>query len=83
MVGLANDDPSIGEYERFLVGSKTTARKELVLVHYDQTVKPGITREWLKVFNPLTALTVESYMGSSTSSRGNEIPLYAHKSRSR
>jgi hypothetical protein len=32
-----------------LVGSKTTARKELVLVHPDQTVKPGTTREWLKV----------------------------------
>jgi len=46
---LANDDPSIGEYERFLVGSKTTARKELVLVHHDQSVKPGTTREWLKV----------------------------------
>ena len=49
IVGLADDDPSIGEYERFLVGSKTTARKELVLIHPDQTVKPGTTREWLKV----------------------------------
>lgn len=48
-MGLADDDPSIGEYERFLLGSKTTARKELVLVHPDQTVKPGTTREWLKV----------------------------------
>ena len=51
LVGLANDDPSIGEYERFLVGSKTTARKELVLVHPDQSVKSGTTREWLKVRN--------------------------------
>jgi lysophospholipid hydrolase len=49
LVGLANDDPSIGEYERFLVGSKTTARKELVLIHPDQSVKSGTTREWLKV----------------------------------
>jgi lysophospholipid hydrolase len=49
LVGLADDDPSVGEYERFLVGSKTTARKELVLVHPDQSVKPGTTREWLKV----------------------------------
>jgi len=49
LVGLANDDPAIGEYERFLLQSKTTARKELVLVHPDQSVKPCITREWLKV----------------------------------
>ena len=49
LVGLANDDPSIGEYERFLVGSKTTARKELVILHPDQSVKSGTTREWLKV----------------------------------
>jgi len=33
LVGLAEGSPSIGEYERFLLGMKTTARKELVLLH--------------------------------------------------
>ena len=43
------DDPSIGEYERLLFSMKTTARKELVLLHPDRYVVPGSTREWLKV----------------------------------
>ncbi|KAF7347414.1 Lysophospholipase NTE1 [Mycena venus] len=42
------DDPSIGEYERLLLSMKTTARKELILLHPDRTVVPGSTREWLK-----------------------------------
>jgi lysophospholipid hydrolase len=28
---------------------KTTARKELILLHPDRNVLPGSTREWLKV----------------------------------
>ncbi|KAF7302953.1 Lysophospholipase NTE1 [Mycena kentingensis (nom. inval.)] len=48
VVGMG-DDPSIGEYERLLLSLKTTARKELVLLHPDRTVVPGSTREWLKV----------------------------------
>lgn len=48
VVGMG-DDPAIGEYERFLMSMKTTARKELVLLHPDRSVTPGITREWLKV----------------------------------
>lgn len=48
VVGLG-DDPSIGEYERLLLSMKTTARKELVLLHPTRTVPPGSTREWLKV----------------------------------
>jgi lysophospholipid hydrolase len=48
VVGMG-DDPSIGEYERLLLSMKTTARKELVLLHPDRTVVPGSTREWLKV----------------------------------
>jgi len=43
------DDPSLGEYERLLLSMKTTARKELVLLHPDRSVVPGSTREWLKV----------------------------------
>ncbi|KZT38510.1 patatin-domain-containing protein [Sistotremastrum suecicum HHB10207 ss-3] len=47
VVGMG-DDPSIGEYERLLLSAKTTARKELVLLHPDRSVVPGSTREWLK-----------------------------------
>lgn len=49
MVVGAGDDPSIGEYERLLMSVKTTARKELVLLHSERNVMPGSTREWLKV----------------------------------
>jgi len=48
VVGLG-DDPSVGEYERLLLSMKTTARKELVLLHTDRSIPPGSTREWLKV----------------------------------
>ncbi|KAG8994279.1 phosphatidylcholine and lysophosphatidylcholine phospholipase [Tulasnella sp. JGI-2019a] len=48
VVGMAND-PTIGEYERLLLTTKTTARKELVLLHPDRNVMEGSTREWLKI----------------------------------
>ncbi|KAG8894238.1 phosphatidylcholine and lysophosphatidylcholine phospholipase, partial [Tulasnella sp. 403] len=48
VVGMG-EDPSIGEYERLLQTTKTTARKELVLLHADRGVISGLTREWLKV----------------------------------
>ncbi|KAH9932010.1 patatin-domain-containing protein [Epithele typhae] len=48
VVGMG-DDPSIGEFERLLLSLKTTARKELVLLHPDRSVVPGSTREWLKL----------------------------------
>lgn len=48
LIGLAESSPAIGEYERFLVGMKTTARKELVLLHPDRFCPPGLTRQWLK-----------------------------------
>src|SRR5205814_1629318 len=41
-------DASIGEYESFLIGTKTTARKELVLLHAERNCTPGSTRNWLK-----------------------------------
>lgn len=64
LVGMG-DDPSIGEYERLLLSTKTTARKELVLLHPERTVVPGSTREWLKVgflypFYPATSLFIRS-----------------------
>jgi len=48
VVGMG-EDPAVGEYERMLLSMKTTARKELVLLHSDRNVTPGTTREWLKV----------------------------------
>lgn len=74
VVGMG-DDPAIGEYERLLLSMKTTARKELILLHPDRSVLPGSTREWLKVHsNFLLKLfilipTAEPTMGSSTHSR--------------
>ncbi|CAJ0768627.1 20593_t:CDS:2, partial [Entrophospora sp. SA101] len=46
--GLGDSEPSIGEYERILIGAKTTARKELVLLHSERNCSPGTTRQWLK-----------------------------------
>ncbi len=43
------DDPALGEYEKFLLASKTTARRELVLLHPERSVASGSTRRWLKV----------------------------------
>jgi lysophospholipid hydrolase len=76
VVGLG-DDPSIGEYERLLLSMKTTARKELVLLHPNRTVLPGSTREWLKVRRTctessrayMTYVNKESSMGTSTHPR--------------
>jgi predicted acylesterase/phospholipase RssA/CRP-like cAMP-binding protein len=48
LVGLAESSPSIGEYERFLLGMKTTARKDLVLLHVDRYSQPGLSRKWLR-----------------------------------
>jgi predicted acylesterase/phospholipase RssA/CRP-like cAMP-binding protein len=48
LIGLAEGSPNVGEYERFLLGMKTTARKELVLLHAERYSPPGQTRKWLK-----------------------------------
>ncbi|KAK7714450.1 phosphatidylcholine and lysophosphatidylcholine phospholipase [Botryosphaeria dothidea] len=48
LVGLAEGSPAIGEYERFLLTTKTTARKELVLLHSERYCPPGLTRKWLR-----------------------------------
>ncbi|KAK4991112.1 phosphatidylcholine and lysophosphatidylcholine phospholipase [Elasticomyces elasticus] len=48
LVGLAEGNPGIGEYERFLLTTKTTARKELVLLHAERYCPAGLTRRWLR-----------------------------------
>ncbi|KAG0166082.1 phosphatidylcholine and lysophosphatidylcholine phospholipase [Apophysomyces sp. BC1034] len=48
LVGLGDGDPSVGEYERFLINMKTTARKELVLLHRERSCASGTTQNWLK-----------------------------------
>lgn len=48
LVGLADDSPEIGEYERFMLGMKSTARKILVLLHQERFARGGLTRKWLK-----------------------------------
>jgi lysophospholipid hydrolase len=47
VVGVAEDSPSIGAYERVLLTAKTTARKELVLLHPERWCPAGLTRKWL------------------------------------
>ncbi|KAK5698086.1 phosphatidylcholine and lysophosphatidylcholine phospholipase [Elasticomyces elasticus] len=48
LVGLAEGSPDVGEYERFLLTTKTTARKELILLHPERYCPPGTTRGWLR-----------------------------------
>lgn len=48
LVGSAEGSSTVGEYERFLLGMKTTARKDLVLLHMDRFLQPGLTRKWLR-----------------------------------
>lgn len=51
LVGEADEDSSVGECERILINVKTTARKELVLLHSERRCASGVTRSWLKVVN--------------------------------
>ncbi|KAJ2751620.1 phosphatidylcholine and lysophosphatidylcholine phospholipase, partial [Coemansia nantahalensis] len=48
LVGLGGGDPQVGSYERLLLALKTTARKELVLLHKTRTCARGVTAEWLR-----------------------------------
>ncbi|KAI8361347.1 hypothetical protein B0O80DRAFT_380547 [Mortierella sp. GBAus27b] len=48
LVGHGDEDPAIGDYERLVVSMKTTARKELVLLHPNRHCAPGSTAAWLK-----------------------------------
>lgn len=48
LVGLAEGSSAMGEYERILLSMKSTARKDLVLLHMEKFSKPGITSKWLR-----------------------------------
>ncbi|KAJ2358170.1 phosphatidylcholine and lysophosphatidylcholine phospholipase, partial [Coemansia sp. RSA 2618] len=48
LVAVGASDPRVGEFERLLLALKTTARKELVLLHEGRSCATGLTREWLK-----------------------------------
>ena len=48
LVGVAEGSPDIGEYERFMLGMKSTARKILVLLHTERFSRSGLTRAWLR-----------------------------------
>lgn len=48
LIADATASSDVGEYERLLVKTKTTARTELVLLHPERYVKPGLTNKWLK-----------------------------------
>ncbi|KXN72706.1 patatin-domain-containing protein [Conidiobolus coronatus NRRL 28638] len=48
LVGMADDIPSIGDFEKLIVGKRTTARKELVLLHTKRNFASGLTQKWLK-----------------------------------
>ncbi|KAF2673353.1 patatin-like serine hydrolase [Microthyrium microscopicum] len=48
VVGVADDSPALGEYERIVLTAKTTARKELVLLHAERLCPPGLTSKWLR-----------------------------------
>ncbi|KAJ3110431.1 phosphatidylcholine and lysophosphatidylcholine phospholipase [Physocladia obscura] len=48
LVGLGDEDPAIGEYERLVLSLGTTARKELILLHNERQCVPGSTAAWLK-----------------------------------
>lgn len=48
LLGLAESSPAMGEYERVLLSMKSTARKDLVLLHLERFSKPGVTSRWLQ-----------------------------------
>lgn len=49
LVAIADSDEALSDYDRLLTnGMKTTARKELVLLHSSRSVTPGSTSKWLK-----------------------------------
>lgn len=43
----AHGNTDIGDYESLLVDSNTTARTELILLHPETFVEPGLTHKWL------------------------------------
>ncbi|WFC97520.1 hypothetical protein MYAM1_000234 [Malassezia yamatoensis] len=89
LVGFG-DDPRVGEFERLLLSIKTTARKELVLLHPERSVVPGTTREWLKprpwvsahhhIEMPGLKRPTATSTASTTTSSGDPRPVKALRS---
>lgn len=49
LVAEADGNSCIGEYKRALIDVKTTARKELILLHPERSCASGVTKSWLQV----------------------------------
>ncbi|XP_028312892.1 patatin-like phospholipase domain-containing protein 7 isoform X2 [Gouania willdenowi] len=49
MVGLGEQEPTVGELERMLEGSAVRAQKQLVLLHKEDGPPPRGTAEWLNM----------------------------------
>ncbi|XP_053180826.1 patatin-like phospholipase domain-containing protein 7 [Scomber japonicus] len=49
IVGLAEQEPAVGELERMLEGSSVRAQKQLVLLHREDGPPPKGTAEWLNM----------------------------------
>ena len=47
LLGDATSNCQIAEYEKLLLRSKTSARTELILLHGERYVEPGLTQKWL------------------------------------
>lgn len=47
LLGDATSSCQIGEYENLLLTSKTSARTELILLHGERYMEPGLTQKWL------------------------------------
>ncbi|ORY65468.1 lysophospholipase NTE1 [Pseudomassariella vexata] len=77
LVGLAEGSPEIGEYERFMLGQKSTARKILVLLHADRYSHPGLTRAWLKNRSWINGGHLHMQMAFRT----NAVPVHAPSSK--
>ncbi|KAF8131666.1 hypothetical protein EV363DRAFT_1296435 [Boletus edulis] len=71
VVGMG-DDPSIGEYERLLLSMKTTARKELVLLHPERSVAPWLNK---RVAQEPTVFYHASLNVNKPSNQGLILPL--------
>jgi lysophospholipid hydrolase len=41
-------DPRVGDYERLLLKTRSTVRTELILLHPERYVEPGLVSKWLK-----------------------------------
>ncbi|KAF2843114.1 lysophospholipase NTE1 [Patellaria atrata CBS 101060] len=77
LVGLAEGSAAVGEYERFLLTTKTTARKELVLLHSERYCPSGITRNWLRNRVWING----SHHHIQMSFRTNPEPVHSHTKR--